>query len=87
MTVQCCERCRKICDAIWGIIKLAMIIAPSFALGWLNGNDPYSPPLVCDCSRVVEDNASSLAACEEELQQYYETGKPPYPCKITNTCK
>lgn len=35
------------------------------------------------------DNAElygSLAACEAELYMFYETGEPPYPCKIDGTC-
>lgn len=36
--------------------------------------------------KQLADTTASLAACEMELHQYYETGKPPYPCKKTNTC-
>ena len=31
------------------------------------------------------DLIASKASCEMELQHFYDTGEPPYPCKLSTT--
>ena len=51
-----------------------------------------SAELKYNLSQLQEKHAAvtaDLAACEEELQQFYDTGEPPYKCKLPSTppCK